>query len=101
MSTLTDEQLLDLTYEIFLEMAPENLTEQDIVLFNTNFAEHGEIALFDTATNWEEEIGVLIDPNQFAEVWIGLTDAEGKMRHLFAKCLINYDQSKPDFHIIW
>ncbi|MDG6898060.1 hypothetical protein A6A19_08740 [Actinobacillus delphinicola] len=101
MQKMTDEALLDLAYEIFLEMAGENLSAQEIALFNEKFAECGEIALFDTADNWEEEIGVLIDPEQFAEVWIGLTDAEGQMRHVFAKCLINYDQSEPDFHMIW
>ncbi|MBE2896501.1 DUF440 family protein [Pasteurellaceae bacterium HPA106] len=99
--TLTDEQILDSAYAIFLEMAGENLNEQQIALFNAQFAEHGSLQLMDTAENWDEEIGVLIDPEAFAEVWIGLEDANGALTHVFAKVLVSTNPDAPDFHIVW
>lgn len=98
----TDDQLLDLAFEIFQQMAPEQLNPQEYALFQQHFAEFGEVAIFDTADNWHEEIGVLIDETQFAEVWIGLNrNNEEVMQHVFAKCLIALDRESDEFHIIW
>ncbi len=99
MPRMQDDAILDFAYQTFLEMAGENLSPQEIALFNEKFPEFGQIALYDTAENWDEEIGVLIDPEVFAEVWIGLADEKGAMPHVFAKCLVAYEGD--DFHIIW
>ncbi len=106
MQSLNDNDLLDMAFQIFLEMAPENLANADIDRFNQNFAQYGEIALFDTAENWDEEIGVLIDPDKFVEVWIGLAEPQNtdEMSYLFAKCLIErppFVGEQPEFHMIW
>lgn len=99
--TLTDEQILDTAYRIFLEMAGENLSDDNIALFNTQFAKCGSLQLMDTAEDWDEEIGVLIDPEVFAEVWISLEDTDGVLKHIFAKLLVSTQPDVSDFHIIW
>lgn len=67
---LTPDAAIDIAYDIFLEMAGENLDPADIVLFNLQFEERGAVEFVETAEDWEQEIGVLIDPEAFAEVWI-------------------------------
>ncbi|MBE2894114.1 HI1450 family dsDNA-mimic protein [Spirabiliibacterium falconis] len=99
--TLTDDEILDSAYAIFLEMAEENLSDAQIAQFNRAFPKVGCLQIMDTAENWEQEIGVLIDPDAFAEVWIGLENNQGEMETLFAKVLVSKSTEHPDFHIIW
>lgn len=98
---LNPDTAIDLAYDIFLEMAPENLDPADIVLFNLQFEERGAVEFVETADNWEEEIGVLIDPEEFAEVWIGLVDEKDEMSDIFAKFLISHNEEDRQFHVIW
>ena len=44
------------------------------MLFNLQFEDHGAVEFVETADDWEQEIGVLIDPDAFAEVWVGLVN---------------------------
>ena len=65
---LDPDAAIDLAYDIFLEMAGENLDPADIMLFNLQFEDRGAVEFVETADDWEQEIGVLIDPDAFAEV---------------------------------
>ena len=55
---LDPDTAIDIAYDIFLEMAPENLDPADILLFNLQFEERGAVEFVETADNWEEEIWV-------------------------------------------
>ena len=68
---LDPDAAIDIAYEIFLEMAGENLDPADIILFNLQFEERGAVEFVETAEDWEQGIGVLIDPEEYAEVWVG------------------------------
>ena len=92
---------IDLAYDIFLEMAGENLEPADILLFNLQFEERGGVELVETAENWEEEIGLLIDPTEYAEVWVGLFNEQDEMDDVFAKFLISHQEEGREFHVIW
>lgn len=92
---------IDLAYDIFLEMAGENLEPANILLFNLQFEERGGVELVETAENWEEEIGVLIDPTEYAEVWVGLFNEQDEMDDVFAKFLISHQEEGREFHVIW
>ena len=51
-------------------MAGENLDPARYFCSTSQFVERGGVNLLETATDdWEEEIGVLIDPEEYAEVW--------------------------------
>lgn len=98
---LTPDEAIDIAYDIFLEMAPENLDPADILLFNLQFEEHGAVEFVETAENWDMEIGVLIDPDAYAEVWIGLVNEQDEMNDIFAKFLISHQEENREFHVIW
>ena len=98
---LDPDTAIDIAYDIFLEMAPENLDPADILLFNLQFEERGAVEFVETANNWEEEIGVLIDPEEYAEVWIGLVNEQDEMDEVFAKFLISHREEDRQYHIIW
>lgn len=98
---LDPDTAIDIAYDIFLEMAGENLDPADILLFNLEFEQRGAVEFVETADDWEQEIGVLIDPEEYAEVWIGLVDDNDEMTDIFAKFLISHREDYREYHIIW
>ncbi|MFZ7108485.1 HI1450 family dsDNA-mimic protein [Avibacterium avium] len=98
---LDPDTAIDIAYDIFLEMAGENLDPADILLFNLEFEQRGAVEFVETADDWEQEIGVLIDPEEYAEVWIGLVDDNDEMNDIFAKFLISHRENEREYHIIW
>ncbi|MGC7560925.1 HI1450 family dsDNA-mimic protein [Pasteurella sp. PK-2025] len=98
---LDPDKAIDIAYDIFLEMAPEHLDPADIMLFNLQFEDRGAVEFVETAEDWEMEIGVLIDPDAFAEVWIGLVNEQDEMDDVFAKFLISHREEDREFHVIW
>ena len=91
---LDPDAAIDLAYDIFLEMAGENLDPADIMLFNLQFEDRGAVEFVETADDWEQEIGVLIDPDAFAEVWVGLVNEKDEMDDVFAKFLISHREEQ-------
>lgn len=101
---LTEQQidtLIDTAYDIFLEMAGENLDPADILLFNLQFEARGAVEMVETRDDWEQEIGVLIDPDAFAEVWVGLVNEQDEMDDIFARFLISIEDENREYHVVW
>ncbi|WP_439327527.1 HI1450 family dsDNA-mimic protein [Lonepinella sp. BR2357] len=98
---LDPDTAIDIAYDIFLEMAGENLDPADILLFNLQFEERGGVEVVETAEDWELEIGVLIDPTEYVEVWVGLVNEQDIMDDVFAKFLISHHEDERECHIIW
>ena len=98
---LTLDEAIDIVYDIFLEMAGENLDPADILLFNLQFEERGAVEMVETSDNWADEIGTLIDPDAFAEVWVGLINEHDEMDDVFARFLISHEAENREYHVIW
>ncbi|AEC18243.1 HI1450 family dsDNA-mimic protein [Gallibacterium anatis] len=101
MQKLDPDTAIDIAYDIFLEMAPENLDPADILLFNLQFEQRGAVEMVETSDDWDNEIGVLIDPEEFAEVWVGLINDNDEMDDVFAKILISHQEQDRQYHIVW
>ncbi len=69
---LTEDETLEQAYDIFLELAADNLDPADVLLFNLQFEERGGAELFDPAEDWQEHVDFALNPDFFAEVVIGL-----------------------------
>lgn len=86
---LTEDETLEQAYDIFLELAADNLDPADIILFNLQFEERGGAELFDPAEDWQEHVDFDLNPDFFAEVVIGLADTEdGEINDIFARVLL-------------
>ncbi|SUG47533.1 dsDNA-mimic protein [Salmonella enterica subsp. arizonae] len=82
---LTEDETLEQAYDIFLELAADNLDPADIILFNLQFEERGGAELFDPSEEWQEHVDFDLNPDFFAEVVIGLADTEdGEINNIFA-----------------
>lgn len=65
---LTEDETLEQAYDIFLELAADNLDPADVLLFNLQFEERGGAELFDPAEDWQEHVDFDLNPDFFAEV---------------------------------
>jgi len=99
---LTDDETLEQAYDIFLELAPDNLDQADLLLFNLQFEQRGAAELFDPSQEWHQQVDFDLNPDFFAEVVIGLAEKEGlAVNDVFARMLICRDKSEKICHIIW
>ncbi|MBW7983227.1 HI1450 family dsDNA-mimic protein [Enterobacillus tribolii] len=99
---LTEDETLEQAYDIFLELAADNLDPADTILFNLQFEERGAAELFDPAEDWEEHVDFDLNPDFYAEVVIGLTDGESDdITDIFARVLICREKDHKQCHILW
>ena len=86
---LTEDETLEQAYDIFLELAADNLDPADIILF-------------DPAPDWEEHVDFDLNPDFFAEVVIGLADTDGgDINDIFARVLLCREKDHKICHILW
>ena len=99
---LTEDEALDQAYDIFLELAVDNLDPADVILCNLQFEERGAAELFDPAEDWKDHVDFDLNPDFFVEVVIGLTDGESEdITDVFARVLICREKDHKLCHILW
>jgi uncharacterized protein YciU (UPF0263 family) len=99
---LTDDETLEQAYDIFLELAGDNLDPADILLFNLQFEERGGAELYDPADDWADQVDFDVDPQFFSEVVIGLGEDDGEpISDVFARVLLCREKDNKLCHILW
>ncbi|WNJ95297.1 HI1450 family dsDNA-mimic protein [Vibrio ruber] len=96
------DDAIDTAYDIFLEMAPDNLEPADIILFTAQFDDRGAAELVDVKDDWNNQVGFDVDKETYAEVHIGLVNEENDtLDDVFARMLISRDPEHKFCHIFW
>ncbi|WP_127960061.1 HI1450 family dsDNA-mimic protein [Serratia microhaemolytica] len=99
---LTDDETLEQAYDIFLELAGDNLDPADILLFNLQFEQRGGAELYDASEEWQQHVDYPVDADFFAEVVIGLAPNESEaINEVFARILICRERDNKLCHILW
>ena len=99
---LTEDETLEQAYDIFLELAGDNLEPADIILFNLQFEERGSAELLDPAEDWQEHVDFDLNPDFFAEVVIGLGETEADtVTDIFARVLLCREKDHKLCRIVW
>ncbi|SUB63339.1 dsDNA-mimic protein [Plesiomonas shigelloides] len=96
-----DDELIDNAYDIFLELASDNLDPADIILFNLQFEDRGAAELVDVATDWGSEMGIPASNDLYAEIVIGLVNEQDEIDDVFARILLNRSKDMKECHIQW
>ena len=106
---LTEDETLEQAYDIFLELAVDNLDPADVILFNLQFEERGGAAFIDPAEDCAAHVDLplnqgdfVLNPDFFAEVVIGLADEDGgEINDIFARVLLCREKDHKLCHILW
>ncbi|WP_372760773.1 HI1450 family dsDNA-mimic protein [Pseudoalteromonas sp.] len=95
----TIEEATHQAYDIFLELAPNNLSEQDVASFNQYREDLGFIEEGEPDEQWHDFVALEIEAEHFIQVLVGLEFENDD--ELFAKILISRDKDAPFCHILW
>ncbi len=96
------DDAIEAAYDIFLEMAPDNLEPADVILFTAQFDDRGAAELVEVGNDWEEQVGFEVDKETYAEVRIGLVnEANDELDDVFARMLISLDPDNKACHMMW
>ncbi len=96
------DDAIEAAYDIFLEMAPDNLEPADVILFTAQFDDRGAAELVEVGDDWEEQVGFEVDKETYAEVRIGLVnEANDELDDVFARMLISLDPDNKACHMMW
>lgn len=96
------DDVIDAAYDIFLEMASDNLEQADVLLFTLQFDDRGAAELVETKDDWAEHVGFDVDKEVYAEVRIGLVNEESdELDDVFARLLVSRDPEHKFCHILW
>lgn len=99
---LTYDDVIDAAYDIFIEMAPDNLEQPQLDQFEQDFDERGAAVAVEIEKDWEAQVGFDIDDSKYAEVRLGLVDDSGQILEIiFARILISRVNDEKFCHILW
>ncbi len=91
---------LDSAFEIFYDMAEENLEEADKVRYEALFETSGAGMAIEAGAYWGPLINLDVDRNVFIEVQIGLI-SENVLSDVFVRMLLSRDPKQKECHILW
>ncbi|MCK6265105.1 HI1450 family dsDNA-mimic protein [Vibrio sp. ZSDE26] len=96
------DDAIDVAYDIFLEMAPDNLEPADVIIFTAQFEDRGAAELVETGDDWGSHVGFDVDKEVYAEVRIGLVNEENDtLDDVFARMLVSRDPDNKFCHMLW
>lgn len=96
------DDAIDVAYDIFLEMAPDNLEPADVIIFTAQFEDRGAAELVETGDDWVSHVGFDVDKEVYAEVRIGLVNEENDvLDDVFARMLVSRDPDHKFCHMLW
>ena len=98
---LSVDELIDHAYEIFLELAADNLSQEQIACFNNEFEERGALGDSQPEADWQEYVDFEIDPAKHVEICVGLLNEEEEFDRLFARMLLSRSPDERQCQIQW
>ena len=98
---LSVDELLDQAYEIFLELAADNLSQEQIECFNNEFEERGALGDTEPEADWQEYVDFEVDPAKHLEICVGLLNEDDEFDRLFARMLLSRVAEERHCQIQW
>ncbi len=98
---LTLDEAIDNAYDIFLELASDNLAPEDMLILGGNFEDTGAADVVEVADDWVEHVGFGVDKDTYAEVLIGLVNEDDELDQIYARLLISREKDNKFCHILW
>ncbi|MDX3773794.1 DUF440 family protein [Chromatiaceae bacterium AAb-1] len=97
----TLDELCDHAFDIFEELAPENLSATDYRLYQQNYEQRGYVDLVNAPEEWVELIMQELEPELHFEAQIGLTGEAGEADIVLARILLSREKHESLCHAQW
>lgn len=99
-SLISLDDVLDTAFDIFYEMAEDNLEYDDLRQYQEHFDQQGAGVVVDTEEDWYEHAGADIDLSECAEVRIGFAD-ETSLNDVLVRMLLSRNPDNKFCHLLW
>ncbi|KXF80935.1 HI1450 family dsDNA-mimic protein [Enterovibrio coralii] len=99
-SLLSIDETLETAFDIFYEMAEDNLEYDDLQAYEARFEDEGAGIAVDALNDWESHVGFDVDREVFVEVRIGLTSGDS-LDDVLVRMLISRDPDQKFCHMLW
>lgn len=95
------DELCDHAFDIFEELALDNLTAEDYTAYQQQHLANGFVDLKKPDDSWEDLYPIELDQAMHVEAWIGLTGTEGEPDKVLARLLLNRDKDETECFAQW
>lgn len=95
------DELCDHAFDIFEELASENLSEADYRLYQQNYEQRGYVDLVEAPQDWVELTMQELEPELHFEAQIGLTGENGAADIVLARILLSREKHESLCHARW
>jgi uncharacterized protein YciU (UPF0263 family) len=97
----TEDELIDVAYDAFLEQAQTKLAPADQILFAMQFEERGAVDIVNLGSDWPSTVGMGLSTAEFCEIHIGLVDEQDLLTDIFGRVLLKKQTGDEFIHILW
>lgn len=95
------DELCDHAFDIFEELAPDNLSADDYNLYQQHYEERGYVDLTPPNADWVELIMQELEPELHYEAQIGVTGENGEPDIVLARILLSREKHESLCHAQW
>ena len=95
------DELCDHAFDIFEELAAENLSAGDYTLYQQQYEQRGYVDLVQPGAEWVELIMQDLEPELHFEAQIGLTGTDGEADKVLARILLSREKYDSLCHAQW
>jgi uncharacterized protein YciU (UPF0263 family) len=95
------DELCDHAFDIFEELAVDNLSTADYQLYQQHYESRGYADVLPPGEGWEELATQDLDPELHFEVQIGLTAEQGEADRVLARILLSREKDESLCHALW
>ena len=97
----TLDELCDHAFDIFEELAAENLSAEDYALYQQNYENRGYVDLTIPGEDWVEITMQELEPELHYEAQIGLSGEKGEADMVLARILLSREKYESLCHAQW
>lgn len=97
----TLDELCDHAFDIFEELASDNLAAADYQYYQQHYETLGYVDLLPPTEGWQELAGDNLDPELHFEARIGLAAHQGLPDQVLARILLSRDKDESLCHALW
>lgn len=95
------DELCDHAFDIFEELAPDNLSAADYSLYQQQYEQRGYVDLVIPGPEWVELTLQDLEPELHYEAQIGLTGVAGEADMVLARILLSREKHESLCHAQW
>lgn len=95
------DELCDHAFDIFEELAVDNLSASDYQAYQQDYENRGYVDLLPPGGGWDELAGSELDPELHFEAQIGLSGDNGAEDQVLARILLSRDKDESLCHALW